>query len=202
MGTGMGSLALASLLGEQAGAIPDNRTTQRPIAPTTHFPPRAKRVVQIFCPGAVSQMDTFEYKPELTRRHDQPMPGLTGASSFQGGNGNLMRSPWEFKRHGKCGKWVSDLLPHLAECVDDIAFIHSLTARSNTHGPAMCQMNTGFVVEGFPSAGAWVLPSSATTGITSRTLDDVNTSSAAAIRASELGRGIPARGIPGDRVQQ
>jgi len=153
MGTGLGSIALACLLDEES------RATEQaaPLAPKpSMFPAKAKRVIQIFCPGAVSQIDTFEYKPELQKRHGQPLPGLTGASSFQGGNAELMRSPWEWARHGKSGKWVSSLLPHLADCVDDIAFIHSLTARSNTHGPAMIQMNTGFVFEGFPSLGAWL----------------------------------------------
>src|SRR5258708_2149102 len=155
MGTGLGSIALACLLGEETtnSAIRNPQSAiQKP-----HFPGKAKRVIQIFCPGAVSQMDTFEYKPELQKRHGQPMPGLNGVSSFQGGNGNLFKSPWNWKQYGKSGKWVnSDLLPRLAECVDDIAFCHSLTAKSNTHGPAMCQMNTGFVLEGFPSVGAWV----------------------------------------------
>ncbi|MBV9122853.1 MAG: DUF1501 domain-containing protein, partial [Planctomycetes bacterium] len=107
-------------------------------------------------PGAVSHLDTFEYKPDLIKYHDQPLPGQEKVTTFQGANGNLMKSPWGWSRHGHCGKWVSDLLPHLAACVDDIAFLHALTARSNTHGPAMLQMNTGFVVEGFPSVGAWV----------------------------------------------
>lgn len=152
MGTGLGSIALACLLMEDARAEAANPVAPRP----PHFTPKAKRVIQIFCPGAVSQIDTFEYKPELQKRHGQPLPGLSGVSSFQGGNGNLMGSPWSWRRHGQCGKWVSDLLPHLAEKVDEIAFVHSLTAKSNTHGPAMLQMNTGFVVDGFPSMGAWV----------------------------------------------
>ena len=161
MGTGLGSIALACLLMESqsrsASALDTAQTKAvSPVAPRPpHFPAKAKRVLQIFCPGAVSQMDTFEYKPELQARHGQPMPGLTGVSSFQGGNGNLMRSPWEWRQHGQSGKWISDLFPHLAECADDLCFVHSLTAKSNTHGPAMLQMNTGFVLDGFPSMGAW-----------------------------------------------
>ena len=165
------------------------------------FPPRARRVIQIFCPGAVSQMDTFEYKPELIKRHGQPMPG-ENIVTFQGGNGSLMRSPWDWKQHGQCGKWVSDLLPHLAECVDDIAFVHSLTARSNTHGPAMLQMNTGFVVDGFPSMGAWATYALGTT----------NQDLPAFVAIPDM-RGLPpngpanwgsrlsARRVPGNRVQ-
>ena len=121
----------------------------------SHFPAKAKRVIQIFCPGGVSAMDTFDYKPELHKRHGEPLPGEEKFVSFQGANGNLMKSPWTFHPRGESGKRVSELLPRLGELVDDMAFIHSLTAKSNTHGPACCQMNTGFVTEGFPSAGAW-----------------------------------------------
>src|SRR4051794_29135489 len=144
LGTGLGGIALASLLAEEA-----------PAGARLHHPAKAKRVIQIFCPGAVSQLDTFDYKPELQRRHGQPLPG-ENVITFQGANGNLMRSPWGWRQRGQCGKWVSDLLPHLATCVDDLAFVHSMTARSNTHGPALLQMNTGFVLEGFPSTGSWV----------------------------------------------
>jgi hypothetical protein len=143
---GLKGVALAVLLGEQ-------RLTA---ARQPHFPGKAKRVIQIFCPGAVSQIDTFDYKPDLEKRHGQPLPGEEKFVSFQGANGNLMRSPWSFRRRGQSGKFVTELLPHLGELVDDMAFIHSMTARSNTHGPGCCQMNTGFVLEGFPSAGAWV----------------------------------------------
>jgi hypothetical protein len=159
MGTGLGSIALTYLLSmEGALAAPGGgKGAVSPLAPKPgHFAPKAKRVIQIFCPGAVSHLDTFDYKPELEARDGQPMPGQGDLVTFQGDNGALMRSPWKFRQRGQSGKWVSELLPHLAECVDDLAFIHSLTAKSNTHGPAMCQMNTGFVLEGFPSAGAWM----------------------------------------------
>ena len=155
LGTCASSVALAWLLSQETRA--DDNVQTSPLTPRQpHFAPKAKRVLQIFCPGAVSHMDTFEYKPELEKRHGQPLPGDEKIVTFQGSNGNLMKSPWGFKPHGKCGKYVSDLLPNLAECVDDIAFIHSLTAKSNTHGPAMLQMNTGFINEGFPSMGAWL----------------------------------------------
>src|SRR5687768_6322076 len=152
MGSCLSSVALAWMLARDArGAIVSPVEAKR-----GHYAAKAKRVLQIFCPGAVSHMDTFEYKPELEKRNGQPLPGVEKLVTFQGGNGNLMRSPWGFKQYGQCGKYVSDLLPQLATCVDDIAFIHSLTARSNTHGPAMIQMNTGFVLEGFPSMGSWI----------------------------------------------
>ncbi len=149
LGTGLGSVAFSWLLGRD-GRAEDAAAPRRP-----HFRPRASRVVQIFCPGAASSIDLWDHKPELEKRHGQPLPADGKVVTFQGDQGNLMKSPWGWTRHGACGKPISDLLPNLGSCVDDIAFIHSLTARSNTHGPAMLQMNTGFILEGFPSMGSW-----------------------------------------------
>ncbi|MBS0208978.1 MAG: DUF1501 domain-containing protein [Planctomycetes bacterium] len=122
----------------------------------THFPAKAKKVLQIFCPGAASHVDLWDYKPELVKRHGQPLAGEEGSMSFQGKNGNLMQSPWAFGPHGQSGKMISSMLPTMGQHVDDIAFIHSMTSRTNTHGPGCVYMNTGSVREGFPSAGAWV----------------------------------------------
>ncbi len=146
MADGVKGIALAMLLGDSAAA------EQR--AP--HFAPRAKRVIQIFCPGAVSQIDTFDYKPELAKHAGEPLPGEEKVVTFQGANGNLLGSPWPFRQRGQSGKWVTDMLPKLGEWVDDMAFIHSMSAKSNTHGPGCCQMNTGFILEGFPSMGSWL----------------------------------------------
>ncbi|MCX6381275.1 MAG: DUF1501 domain-containing protein [Armatimonadetes bacterium] len=153
-GTGMGCIALACLLAEEAEA--QQRASASPVAPKPPmFRAKAKRVVQIFCPGAVSHIDTFEYKPELIKRHGQQLTGEK-VVTFQGTNGSIMKSPWSWKQYGQSGKWVTELFPHLSTCVDDMAFVHSLTAKSNTHGPAMLQMSTGFILDGFPSMGAWV----------------------------------------------
>lgn len=154
MGTGLGSVALAALLAEE-GAASAPKPSGALAAKMPHFPGRARRVVQVFCPGAVSHVDTWEYKPELEKRDGQKLPGGE-IVTFQGGNGSVMRSPWGWSRRGECGKQISDLLPHLGQHVDEIAFVHSLTAKSNTHGPALIQMNTGFILEGFPSMGSWV----------------------------------------------
>ena len=121
-----------------------------------HHPPRAKQVLQIFCPGAASHLDLWDYKPALEKYDGTPLPGAEKEVTFQGKNGNLMKSPWPFVPAGSSGKRISSLLPRMAIHVDDIAFIHSMTSRSNTHGPASVFMNTGSVREGFPSAGAWV----------------------------------------------
>jgi hypothetical protein len=122
----------------------------------THFPARAKRVLQVFCPGAASHIDLWDHKPELVKRSGQPLPGEENLVSFQGKNGNLMAPPWAFEPCGQSGKRISSLLPHMAGHVDDIAFIHSMKAKTNTHGPGCVLMNTGHVQEGFPSAGAWL----------------------------------------------
>jgi hypothetical protein len=160
---GLGGIAFLALLAEQRAAAADRtpiRPTIRPEAPLAarpaHFAAKAKRVLHIFCSGACSHLDTWDYKPELIKRHGQPMPGGEGLITFQGAQGNLAKSPYAFRPRGRSGKYVSDLLPHLAECADEMCFIHSMTARANTHGPAEAQMNTGFTLDGFPSMGAWV----------------------------------------------
>lgn len=118
--------------------------------------PKAKRVLVIFCSGAVSQMDSWDYKPELFKAHGKPMPGQKeNFLTFQGENGNLARPLYDFRPHGQSGKMVSSLFPHLNGLVDDLCFIHSMTAKSNTHGPAENQMSTGFTLDGFPSMGSW-----------------------------------------------
>jgi hypothetical protein len=144
-------LAREGLLAAERGASGENLLAPR----ATHFTAKAQRVIQIYCTGAVSQLDTFDYKPELIKRHGQPMPGEK-VITFQGENGNLAMSPWKFKPRGQTGKYITDLLPHLAERADDLCFIHSLTSRTDTHGPGEMYMSTGFTLEGFPSVGAWV----------------------------------------------
>jgi hypothetical protein len=160
-GTGLAGVALTSLLAEQRLLAADSSTPiirpEAPLAPRpSHFPAKAKRVLVIFCSGAVSHVDTFDFKPELVKRHGQALPGADKLITFQGEQGQLAAPLWPFKPRGQSGKMVSDLLPHLAELADEMCFVHSLTAKSNTHGPAENQMSTGFTLDGFPSAGAWV----------------------------------------------
>jgi hypothetical protein len=159
--TGLSSIGLAHLLAEDrllaAGPFRPAIDPAHPYAPRPpHFEPKAKRVLVIFCSGALSHVDTFDYKPELIKRHDTPMPGSEGLVTFQGANGNLIKPIAAFKPRGQSGKMVSDLLPNLAELADEMCFIHSMTGKSNTHGPAESQMGTGFTLDGFPSMGAWV----------------------------------------------
>lgn len=161
--TGLAGLALASLsagrsaLASDQGVIRPVIDPSQPHAPRlSHFAPHAKNVLMIFCSGALSHVDTWDYKPELIKRHDTPMPGSDKLITFQGENGNLIKSPWEFRPRGESGKMISDLLPNLAGLADEISFIHSMTAKSNTHGPAENQMSTGYTLDGFPGMGAWV----------------------------------------------
>ena len=172
---GLGLLNRRNFLSSAAGLglatlLPQNKTLAtstaiRPIiepqnplrARAAHFPPKAKRVLVMFCSGAVSHLDSWDWKPELMRMDGKPMPGAKeNFLTFQGENGNLVRPLYDFKPRGQTGKMVSDLFPHLASMADDLTFIHSMTAKSNTHGPAENQMSTGFIFDGFPSLGSWV----------------------------------------------
>lgn len=158
---GLSGIALASLLQESGalGAAPIRPSIDPGLpfaARDTHFTARAKNVVVIFCSGACSHLDTFDYKPELLSRHGQPMPGADGLKTFQGEQGNLTRSPWEFRPRGQSGKMVSDLVPMLGELADEMCFVHSLHGKTNTHGPGENFMSTGYTLDGFPSMGAWV----------------------------------------------
>src|SRR5262245_5520507 len=149
-----GGIALAHLLGRDrllAGQPP-----RADLGGGLHHRARARRVVQLFMSGAASQCDTFDYKPLLIQRHGQEFNPGGRVELFQSSPGACMKSPWGWRQHGQSGKWVSDLLPHLASCVDDIAFLPAMVAKSNVHGPATFMQNTGFVLPGFPSMGAWV----------------------------------------------
>ena len=157
--TGLASTALLGLLGKSNGANSPYRPVIRSEFPSAPRPaplvPKADQVLLIFCSGAVSQVDTFDYKPELEKRDGQAMPGSAKLITFQGEQGALTRPQWTFRPRGQCGKMTSDLLPHMGSLVDEMCFIHSMTAKSNTHGPGENQMSTGFTLDGFPSLGAW-----------------------------------------------
>lgn len=149
---GIGGVALAWLMSRDRGLAGDATA----LAAGLHGRARAKRVVQVFCCGGVSHLDTFDYKPELERMHGKAMEGKGENLGFFGQPGKLMKSVYEFRQHGQSGSWVSSLLPHLAGRVDDLCFIHSMFAKSNNHTPATFQMNTGFTLNGFPCMGAWL----------------------------------------------
>jgi len=149
--SGLGGVALAWMLQSQHATSAESRETAAP-----HFAPKARRVIHVFSPGGVSQVDTFDHKPELDRLNGKPLSGKGTLETFFGRPGNLRKSYYTFARHGECGRWVSDLFPHLSRCVDDMAFVHSMVTKSSSHTPACFQMNTGFTMNGFPSLGAWL----------------------------------------------
>ena len=156
--TGLSSISLASMLASEGLLAQDDAPVinpGQPFAPRKpHADAKAKNVVVIFCAGAVSQLETWDYKPELIKQDGKPLEGGP-AVTFQGPAGNLARPQYNFRPRGETGKMVSDMIPHLAELTDDIAFIHSLTSKSNTHGPAENFLSTGFALDGFPSLGSW-----------------------------------------------
>jgi hypothetical protein len=160
-GGGLGGIALAHLLGaegllEAQEPAATARSARAELNGGLHHRARAKRVVELFMSGAASQVDTFDYKPELIKRHGKPFDPGGKVELFQSVPGAVMQSPWTWHPYGESGKYVSSLLPHLATCVDQIAFLHAMVSKSNVHGPATFFQNTGFVQPGFPSMGAWI----------------------------------------------
>lgn len=151
LGGGLGGVALTSMLAEAAPAL------KNPLAPKAgHHAPKAKAVIQIFCPGGLSHIDSWDYKPELAKRNGQPFDADGKVQFFASKPGMCQGSYWPFRQHGQSGRWISDLFPQLAGCVDDIGFIHSMQSKSALHGPAMFMANSGFILPGFPSMGSWV----------------------------------------------
>jgi len=155
LGGGLGGIALAHMLA-QDGLLAAEQSACSSRRGGLHHPARAKRVVQLFMSGAASQCDMFDYKPELIRRNGQPFDPGEKVELFQSDPGQCMQSPWAWRQYGACGQWMSDLVPHLAGCVDDMAFIPSMVSKSNVHGPATFMQNSGFVLPGFPALGAWL----------------------------------------------
>lgn len=159
-GNGFGALALSYLVNREvlAGGVSE-RKLHNPLAPKQpHFTPKAKSVIFLFMVGGPSQMETFDPKPVLDKMHGQQMPASFGEvkSQFVKSGTPLMRSAWEFKKYGQSGIEVSDLLPHTASCIDDIAVIRSCYTDSFVHAPAMYQMTSGRVLPAHPSLGSWV----------------------------------------------
>ena len=163
----LGGLGLAQLLakdGYGAAGDPTQFSGKAPIRPDIdpdnpyhprpgHFDGAAKQVLVIYCPGAVSHVDTFDYKPALEQFHGQKPPGIP-AVTFEGPTGNIAKPFWEFKPRGESGKMTSELLPNLGKLADDFCFIHSLTTQTSAHPQGENFFNTGFTMEGFPSFGA------------------------------------------------
>ena len=145
------------LFTRKASAAESTARARNPLAPKPpHFAPKAKSVIFLFMYGGPSHVDTFDYKPDLYRLDGKTIAIKTFGRGGKKNEGRVVGPKWEFKRYGQCGRLVSDLFPHLGQCVDDIAFIHSMTADSPIHGSAMLQMNTGKILSGSPCLGSWV----------------------------------------------
>lgn len=161
LGGGLGGIALADLLRaddrlDQSG-LSIAATTRRSTARTHHLP-RASRVIQLFMSCGVSQVDSFDYKPALEKVDGQDVGKIAGIENlFFGKPGRWMKSPFRFERCGESAAHVSQLFPWIGREVDRLAFVHSMQALSNSHGPACFQMNTGFIRPGYPSVGAWLV---------------------------------------------
>jgi hypothetical protein len=162
-GAGFTGLALAGLLtadgffGNRAVAAGSGSKFANPLAPKNpHFSAKAKSVIFLFMYGGPSQVDTFDYKPKLYELDGKTVQVKTFGRSGKKNEGRVVGPKWQFRQYGQCGQWVSDLFPHLATCVDDIAFLHAMVADSPIHGSAMLQMNTGKILSGSPCLGSWV----------------------------------------------
>jgi uncharacterized protein (DUF1501 family) len=161
-GLGLGSIALASLLGADkvfaAAAKPEGASPLAPKHP--HFEPKAKRVIYLFMGGAPSQLDLFDYKPTLKKYDGQPVPKevvMGQKYAFIKPDAALFASEFKFARHGQCGAEISEALPHLAGVVDDLAIVKSMTTDAFNHAPGQVMMQTGSSQFGRPCLGSWVL---------------------------------------------
>jgi hypothetical protein len=152
---GLGGAALFWLLAE-TGLVHGAAVRGDAADPPPHHPPRAKRAIHIFLCGGLSQVDSFDYKPELDRLHGKSLTADERPDVFFGQVGLLRRPDWVFRQRGRSGRWISDLFPNLGEVVDDLTFIHSMFAETSNHTPATFQANTGFRLNGFPTLGAWL----------------------------------------------
>ncbi|MEO1982643.1 MAG: DUF1501 domain-containing protein, partial [Fuerstiella sp.] len=162
-GAGFTGLALTSMLdqdgflAQQSVAADGAADWENPLAPKEpHFAPRAKNVIFFYCYGGPSHIDTFDYKPTMYGMDGKTIDVKTFGRGGHKNQGRIVEPRWKFNQYGECGKWVSDLFPNLATCVDDIAFLHSMTADSPIHGSAMLMMNSGRVLSGHPCLGSWV----------------------------------------------
>ncbi|MDG2167442.1 MAG: DUF1501 domain-containing protein [Opitutales bacterium] len=162
VGGGFSSLALTGMLGQEGFLNSLNGATvtnphQGPLATKPpHYAPKAKRVIFLFMYGGPSHIDTFDYKPELFKYDGKTIEVKTFGRGGKKNEGRVVGPKWNFKQHGQSGAWVSDLFPHVATCVDDIAFIKSMQADSPIHGSAMLMMNSGSILSGSPSLGSWI----------------------------------------------
>ena len=151
-----GMLAQDGFLANQACAADGDPDWTNPLSPrAAHHIAKAKSVIFLFMYGGPSQVDTFDYKPKLYKLDGKTINVKTKGRGGTKSEGRIVGPKWSFKQHGQSGAWVSELFPHLATCVDDIAFIKSMYADSPLHGSAMLMMNSGNILSGDPALGSW-----------------------------------------------
>src|ERR1700756_4487845 len=154
-GVGLGSIALASLLGADRTSGAAISATANPLAPKSpHFKPKARRVIYLFMGGAPSQLDLFDYKPALAKYNGKPVPAevvMGQQYAFIKPDAALFATDFKFSKHGNCGAELSEALPHLAEVVDDIAIVKSMYTDAFNHAPGQVLMQTGATQFGRPS---------------------------------------------------
>jgi len=159
IGGGIGGLALATMLADEATAAPSRAVFDPFLPKKPHFEAKAKSVIFLFMEGGPSHVDLFDPKPLLTKLDGKPVPDSIGkpAQTSRGtAHNTLMASRRKWKQYGQSGMWVSDWLPHITQHVDDIAFIRSCQSDAVNHVGGVCQMNTGSILAGRPSLGAWL----------------------------------------------
>jgi hypothetical protein len=158
LGGGLGGIALAQLLGRSQALAQASTLGGADLNGGLHHRAKVRRILQLFMNGGVSQVDTFDYKPELFRRHGEKFDPGERVESVTGSHADypILKSPFEFRQYGETGRWVSSVFPCLAERVDRMAFLMSMTTKTNVHGPGSYMMNTGFTLPGFPCMGAWI----------------------------------------------
>ena len=154
-GMGFGSLALTDLL-HQEGIIQAAESNNPLAERSSHFKPKAKSIIWLFQTGSPSQVDTFDYKPELGKRDGQQLAGADPKTGFFTTSGKCLKSPFKFQQHGESGAWISEIFPNISKHADDIAFVYSCHSQSNNHTPAMLELNGGMIRQGFPSMGSWM----------------------------------------------
>ncbi|MDV6034602.1 MAG: DUF1501 domain-containing protein [Phycisphaera sp. RhM] len=156
-GGGFGAAALSSMLSQDGFlSAADSVGDANPLAAKLpHFAPKAKSVIFLFMYGGPSHIDTFDYKPKMVGMDGKTVDVKTFGRGGRKNGGRIVEPRWEFSQYGQCGKYVSTLFPHVAKHVDDIAFLHSMTADSPIHGSAMLMMNSGKILSGSPALGSW-----------------------------------------------
>jgi len=161
-GAGLGSLALGSLFGQEAFASVPDENSLKGVLEAAHLAPKAKRIIYLFQAGGPSQFESFEYKPELEKRHGEEIPpSVKGQQQVSGmvksqSTFPLIKPSFDFSQHGESGAWVSELFPHTASIVDEITFIKSMQTDQINHAPAVNFIQSGFPLAGRPSIGSWL----------------------------------------------